>query len=106
MKKGYIEIQNATENKRLEIIDFIQSSFIGGRTITIAKLEDDTFSLSVENTQSSGRAAQASMRLTEESLLGLFASCFLYFQHNNIDLSQKLQDLINNDVINYSYSKD
>lgn len=106
MKNGYIEIQNASEKKQLDIVDFIQSSFVGGRTITVAKLEDGTFGLTVENTPSSGRALQSAMRLTEESLLGLFASCLLYFQHNNIDLSQKLQDLINNDAINYSYSKD
>lgn len=106
MKNGYVEVQNSTENKQLEIIDFIQSSFVGGRIITVAKLEDGSYGLSVENTKSSGRALQSSMRLTEESLLGLFASCFLYFQHNGIDLSQKLENLINNDVINYSYSKD
>lgn len=104
MKNGFIEIENSQGKEKLEIIDFIQSSFVGGRTITVAKLEDNTFGLSVENPQSSGRALQSSMRLTEESFLALLSSCMLYFNHNNIDLVEKLNKLINNKDISYTYS--
>lgn len=105
-EKGYLEVGNAFEKKILGIVDYIQSQFVGGRTITVAKLEDDTYGISVENPQSSGRALQSTMRLTEESLLALLASCMLYFQHNDIDMAQKLTDMINNENINYSYTKE
>lgn len=100
-----MEVQNTYENKQIKIIDFIQSSFVGGRTVTVAKLEDGSYGLSVENTASSGRALQSSMRLTEESLLALMSSCMLYFHHNNINLEEKLQSIMPSEELNYTYTK-
>lgn len=104
-KIGQALCESAEGSKQLDIIDLIRSEFKDHRLITVAKLEDNSFMLSVENPQSSGRAIQSNMRLTEESLLGLLASCMIYFEHNSIDLSNKLLELINSDNIQYSYSK-
>ena len=103
INNGYVEVQNTYENKQIKIIDFIQSSFVGSRTVTVAKLEDGSYGLSVENTVSSGRALQSSMRLTEESLLALMSSCMLYFHHNDIDLEEKLQSIMTSEeaIIEY-----
>lgn len=105
MENGYIEVDNASGKTQIEIVDYIQSYFVGGRTITVAKLEDNTYGLAVENPKSSGRALQSSLRLTEESFIALLSSCMLYFHHNNIDVVEKINSLINNEALNYSYSK-
>lgn len=104
-KIGQVLCESIDGNKKIDIVDFIQSEFKDHRLITVAKLEDETFLLSVENPQSTGRASQSNMRLTEESLLGLFASCLIYFEHNNIDFGNKLQELINSEEIQYSFTK-
>lgn len=75
------------------------------RLITIAKLEDKSYCLAVENPQSSGRAVVSNMRLTEESLFGLISLSLIYFEHNNIDLNEKLKDFLNPDTVDYEYSK-
>ena len=105
MKNGYVEVENMEGKKQLAIVDYIQSAFVGGRIVTVAKLEDNTYVLSVENTVSSGRALQSQMRLTEESFLALISSCMLYFHHNDIDLKEKLQSIMTSEALNYTYTK-
>lgn len=105
MKNGYIEIENADGKEKLEIVDYVQSSFVGNRFVTVAKLEDGSYGLSIENTVSSGRALQSSMRLTEESLFALISSCMLYFHHNNVDLTEKLHGIMTSEELNYTYTK-
>lgn len=105
MDNGYIEIDSQKGKEKLGIVDFVQSSFVDNRVVTVAKLEDGSYGLSVENTISSGRALQSSMRLTEKSLLALMSSCMLYFHHNDVNLEEKLQSIMTSENFNYTYTK-
>ena len=48
MDKNTIKVLDAQGNpKEMEILDFIQASFIGDRTMTIGKIEDGNYLLDI-----------------------------------------------------------
>lgn len=101
---GKATIFDSFQQKDLEIVSVVQSTFKDNRLVTVAKLEDNSYCLSVENPQSSGRAMVSTMRLTEDSFIGLLATSFMYFEHNKEDLTEKVQTLINNDIVQYRFN--
>src|SRR5574344_562309 len=96
-KKTYGKIILRTaepEQIELNIIECVQSHFIYGRTITINKSEENTYLLSVKNSESSGRNPKATMHLTKESMIGLYALISVYFQVSGIDYENELNKII------------
>ena len=79
--------------KVLELTDIVRAAYRDHRLCTVARAEDNTFLLSVENPQSTGRATNSQMYLSEESMLALVSCVFLFYQHNGIDISGKLQEV-------------
>jgi hypothetical protein len=92
------------QQQDLEVINFVQSKYTDNRLISISELEDNTFMLVVENPASTGRATQSAMRLSKESFMALIAGSFLYFTCKGENMSQMMEDLATNGLIDYSFS--
>lgn len=90
--------------KELEITDLVRSTFKDHRLCTIARTEEGTFVLSVENPQSSGRATMSQMHVTEESMLSLVSCVCLYYHVNQVDMDAKLRDVAEKDSIQYEHA--
>ncbi|WP_336716312.1 hypothetical protein [Chryseobacterium mucoviscidosis] len=93
------------EQHELEIKDFIQADFKDHRLISMAKLEDESFLLSVENPPSSGRATQQAIRLSLESTIGLVSTVMLYFNKKGLDMDSLIQQAVETYEINFSISQ-
>ena len=101
--ESYAFVVDNLGKKKMKVTDMVRSIFQDNRLITIAKLEDNTFVLSIENPISSGRNTQQLMRLTEESFYALHYTYSLYFHAKKIDLEEKLKEFIEKKEINYEY---
>jgi hypothetical protein len=91
--------------KELAVIDFVQSEYKDHRLITTALLEDNSYIVSVENPESSGRNSSNTLRLSEESYIGLVSNAYLYFTAKGMDMEAMLKNAIDQKhQIEYSYS--
>ena len=63
-----------SQEREIPIEQCVKSLYKDNRLVSIVKLEDDSFILSVENPGSSGRATQTSMWLSRESFISLIFS--------------------------------
>ncbi len=90
--------------KELEVINYVQSKYTDNRLVAISELEDGSYTLVVENPQSSGRATQAAMRLTKESFIALIAGSFLYFSCKNENMTAMMEEVATKGLIDYSFS--
>jgi len=105
-KYGKITVGVGTSERReLEITEFIQADFKDHRTISIGKLEDDTYIFSVENPKSTGRADQQKMWLSKESAVGLITSAIVYFAANGIDFKEMLSESLATDEMQIQWSE-
>lgn len=106
MNYGKVTVGIGTEyQKDIQITDFIQTSLKDDREITVAELEDGSYTLSVENNPSTGRSNQNMMWLTKESFIGLISTAILYLNLKGEDMNQMLKQAIENDKVNYIFSK-
>ena len=101
--ESYAFVVDNLGKKKMKVTDMVRSIFQDNRLITIAKLEDNTFVLSIENPISSGRNTQQLMKLTEESFYALHYTYSLYFHAKKTDLEEKLKEFIEKKEINYEY---
>lgn len=103
---GKVQIGSVYEptQKELNIIDFIRADYKDHRLISVSKLENDTYTIVVENYDSSGRSRQQGLYLSEESFVGFIATSILYFQMKGIDFQSLLTKAMDKDNLNYSYS--
>lgn len=91
--------------KEIPILDFVQSQYKDHRLITTAKLEDGSYLISVENPESSGRNTKNTMRLSEESYIGLVSNAFLYFSAKGESMEELMKESIDKkNEIEYSFS--
>lgn len=58
--------------RKVVITDMVRCEFADHRLVTVAHTDEDAYLLSVENPQSTGRASQTNMYLTEEAQLLFF----------------------------------
>lgn len=94
-----------SENNKIQIDSFVRAIYIDNRLISVMKLEDGSYTLAVENHQSSGRSIQSTMRLSEESFVGLVSTIFMFFQCSNTDVQSLLEKSISEDkLIDYMFS--
>ena len=89
--------------RTIEMTDMVRSVFSDHRMCTVARTEDNSFVLSVENPESTGRHPKSQMHLTEESMLAMVNAVFLYYMHHDIDINEKMQAIVNSDTINFEY---
>ncbi len=106
MSRGKITVGiGSGEQKEIEVLDFVQSTFKDNRVITTAGLEDGSMLITVENPKSTGRASQATIWLSKESVLGILSTCFLYFGCKGEDVQSLFLDSVQNkDMLDFTYS--
>lgn len=92
------------EQKELQVTDFVQAQFKDHRLISIAKIEDGSFSCVVENPKSSGRNIQTSIWLSKESLIGLISTAMMYFINSGEDMRTLLEKTTDDNKIRYWFS--
>lgn len=91
--------------RKVVITDMVRCEFADHRLVTVAHTDEDAYLLSVENPQSTGRASQTNMYLTEGSAAALFYTCILYLEHNGIDVNELFKKYILDDQeIKYEFS--
>ena len=90
--------------REIPIVDMVRSVFKDHRMCTVARTEENTFLLSVENPESTGRWPKADMYLSEESMLALFGAVCLFYTHYDIDVNEKVKELVGKDTLSYEFS--
>lgn len=106
-KYGEITVGYGTDReKKIPIKDYIQSQFKDNRSIIVSQLEDDSYFIAVENLISSGREPQSVIRLSEESLVGVISTLFIYFGSKGMNFEELLKKSVedNKDKIDYRFS--
>ena len=102
---GSITVGAGTSSvKQLKVEEFVTAEFVGKRIIHVAKIEDGSYSVTVENPVSTGRASQQSMWLSRESMIGVLTTMMLYFQVKGEDLSKELDFTVNGNELKYNCS--
>ena len=105
MDKNTIKVLDAQGNpKEMEILDFIQASFVGDRTVTIGKIEDGNYLLNIVRKPETEEPIQSYMFLTKESMIALFATMSLYFSATGEDVDKLLKEIIDSDSTDYILS--
>lgn len=87
----------------IAITNMVRSEFKDHRLCTVARTEENTFVLAVENPASSGRNPSGLLHLTEDSMLALFGVICSYYIHQGIDLDKRMKELIEADEIEIEY---
>ena len=105
MDKNTINVLDAQGNqKEMEILDFIQASFVGDRTVTIGKIEDGNYLLDIVRKPETGEPIQSYMFLTKESMTALLATMSLYFSATGEDVDKLLKSVMIKDPMDYILS--
>lgn len=103
---GTVSIQDDCGNlvREIAITDLVRAVFKDHRLCTVARTEENSFILQMENPQSSGRLPVSKMHLSEDSLLAVVSGVFLFYMHHGIDINQKMKELADSDTIEYEFN--
>lgn len=102
---GTVTVGYGSEKERvIEIEDYVISTYTGNRIISVSKTVEDSFVLSVENPESSGRNISSKMHLSRESFFGLLSTAIIYLSHNNVEIGDEINKM-QGDSIGYKYDK-
>lgn len=93
-----------SQEREIPIADYVKSLYKDNRLVSVVRLEDGSFIISVENPGSSGRAAQTSMWLSRESFISLISTSFLYFGCAGENFGELLQECVKKDCLDYDFS--
>lgn len=95
-----------TEMREIDILNYLQAQYKDHRLISIAQVEDDveSFIVTVENPESTGRATKQSIWLSKESLMGFVSAVMLYFTAKKENLDELLKNCVSDKEIGYSVS--
>lgn len=96
--------QLGTPNRTLRLTDLVRCADRDDRLCTVARAEDNTFLLAVENPASTNRATRSQMYLSEESMLALASCIVLFYEHNGIDISDKFEEIVKSKHIEYEFA--
>lgn len=92
---GYITLgSKKSKQRKIKITEVIQTNLLDNRTITINKSEENTYLLCIKNLESTGRNPCATLHLTKESMIGLYALMSVYFQVSGINYNVELNKII------------
>lgn len=105
MDIGTVTVSDSFGSRNIAITDFVRSTFKDHRLCTVIRTEENTYVLAIENPSSTGRATIANIHLSEESMLALVSCVMIYYEHKGIDITQKFQELINSEKINYEFNE-
>ena len=105
MDKNTIRVLDVQGNqKEMDILDFIQASFVGDRRVTIGKIEDGNYLLNIVRKTENENPIQSYMFLTKESMVALLATMSLYFSATGEDVDELLKSVIASDSMDYILS--
>lgn len=107
MKSKYGKViagYGTTEQKELDITEFVRANYADNRVISICAIEGGSYICSVENPESTGRNPQSKMWLSKESLIGLLSTAALYFTMKGENTESLLKDAVGADHIDYVFS--
>ena len=105
MDKNTIKVLDEQGNtKEMDILDFIQASFVGDRRVTIGKIEDGNYLLDIVRTPENENPIQSHMFLTKESMVALLATMSLYFSATGEDVGGLLKSVMTKDSMDYILS--
>jgi hypothetical protein len=93
---GTITVKTLGGTKEVNVVKLIKIPK-EGRIITIAETEGESYLISVENPESSGRGNH-SMFLTKESLIILHFAIIAFFDKNETDLHEMLLSIFQNGI--------
>lgn len=93
-----------TLRRELNIIDYVQCKFKDNRVCTISKIEDGSYSLTIENPESSGRNPQSSIWLSKDSYLSLIAASFIYWGCKGEDAETLIKQVMEGNKVEYNFS--
>lgn len=103
---GFCVIGHGTRmEQKLKIESYVQGHFVDNRLATIALLEDGTYLLSLENPTSTGRQPTNTIRLSKESLVGIFTSIMIFFNCKREDFLSLIEESIRGKDIEYSMTE-
>lgn len=91
------------EIRKIEMTDMVRSVFIDHRLCSVARTEENSFVLVVENPSTTNRHPRQQIHLTEESMLALINAVFIYYMHHDIDIKEKMGALVDSDTIEFEY---
>ena len=89
------------QQKELQIIDFVQTTFKDNRLISVSQLEDNSYVCTVENPISTGRNPQSTMLLSKESMIGLVSTILFYFNLKDENIEDLLAKSTTDDRVKY-----
>lgn len=93
-----------TMPREINIESFLKLELHDHRLCSCIKLEDNSYVLSCENPNSTGRATEATIWLSEKSLLGVLMSAHMHFMAQGIDLMELTTESSKNDSFDYYFS--
>lgn len=105
-KIGTVTINSEQGPLELRITNLVRAAFKDHRLCTVARTEENTFILAVENPSSTGRLASAQMHLSEESMLALVNMIFVYYIHKGVDVEEVMASVSDERDIQYEYAEE
>lgn len=104
---GTVTLGTATDaQKVLEIEDVVRAELKDHRLVSIARTEEDSYLLCIENPASSGRSTQQSMYLTEGSVIALFSTYLIYLTHHGINTNELFEKYMQgDDMVRYEFNQ-
>lgn len=92
------------QEKEMEIMDFVQAIFKDDRKVSIAKLEDGSMIISVDNPVSSGRCPSSDICLSEESVMAVMNTVLIYFLSKGRNIKELVRNSLSSGDIEIKYS--
>ena len=92
-----------SEQRTIPIVEYVAAIYKDERKVSIARSEEDTYVISVDNYASSGRGSH-SINLSKESLIGVLTTGFMFLGVKGENIEQLLKDSMEGEEINYSFS--
>lgn len=96
---------NGTMERR-EVKNFLRSTFKDHRLISVVEVdqeEENTFIISVENPESTGRATVSNIHLSKQSFSAVIAACMLFQMGKEVDLDKELRESVQGEAVEFSF---
>ena len=94
-----------SEERKIKIVEFFQSTFKDNRVISVAELEDEQgYLLSVENPPSTGRSSVQKMWLSKESFIGFITASSMFWELKQVDMKKLVAESIVHNELQFSSS--
>ncbi|PXV66898.1 hypothetical protein CLV62_104159 [Dysgonomonas alginatilytica] len=101
MKDNRQQKQSTPSSEEISIPKYIEMKFNDKQSITIGKNEEGKFLLHVGDSKMT--ELYNTLLISEEHFLCLIASTIIYFEHYEINMMEKIREIIGTESITYKY---